>query len=144
MLKQKSNNEWNDSILILASVILLVLVGGGLVWLSGGRERGISQSQAPKILGKAILTIDFGDNTKRSFEGDIVEGETLFDVLTQAAKAGNFSYQVDEGNNLSAIESFSKNNKQSWQYYVNGKKVGETLNSIILQAGDEIVVKYAK
>lgn len=144
MLKQKNKNKWSDSVLILTSVILLVLVSGYLVWLSGKRDRSASQSQAPKILGKATLTIDFGNDSRRSFEGDIVEGETLSDALTQASKAGSFSYKVDEGDNLSAIESFTKNSKQSWQYYVNGKKVSENLKSITLQAGDEIVVKYAK
>ncbi|MDP2638862.1 MAG: DUF4430 domain-containing protein [Candidatus Azambacteria bacterium] len=143
MTKQKSKTgQLDDSTLIPAAALLLILVSGYIFWFSGEREQQLSQAQAPKILGKATLTIDFGDNSKRSFEGEIVDGETLFDALAQSSRAGDFSYELDENNNLSAIENFSGNNKKSWQYYLNGEKIGEKLNSVKLQANDEIVVKY--
>jgi hypothetical protein len=44
--------------------------------------------------------IDFGNGKKRSFEGNIVKGETPIDAFIQASKAGNVSYKFDEKSSL--------------------------------------------
>ncbi|MCX6813271.1 MAG: DUF4430 domain-containing protein [Candidatus Azambacteria bacterium] len=135
-------NKKNDYILMLAALLLLILSASTIFWFSGNRrDNNISQS-APKIIGKAILTIDFGDNRKRNFEGEIINGETLFDALSQASKAGNFSYQLDEKNNLAAIDSFARNKNKSWHWYLNDKKIDKPLGEIILKSGDEILLQY--
>lgn len=135
-------NKKNDFILMLAALLLLILSASAIFWFSGKRQdNNISQS-APKIIGKAVLTIDFGNDKKRAFEGEIINGETLFDALSQSSKAGNFSYQLDEKNNLAAIEDFIRNNNKSWHWYLNDKKIDKSLNEIILKSGDKILIKY--
>jgi len=127
---------------MLAALLLLILSASAIFWFSGNRrDNDISQS-APKILGKATLTTDFGNGSERIFEGDIVEGETLLDALNQASKAGNFSYQLDEKNNLAAIDSFIRNKNKSWHWYLNDKKIDKLLGEIILKSGDEILLQY--
>jgi TPP-dependent trihydroxycyclohexane-1,2-dione (THcHDO) dehydratase len=138
----KNMNKKNDYILMLAALLLLILSASAIFWFSGNRrDNDISQS-APKILGKATLTTDFGNGSERIFEGDIVEGETLLDALNQASKAGNFSYQLDEKNNLAAIDSFIRNKNKSWHWYLNDKKIDKLLGEIILKSGDEILLQY--
>ncbi len=135
-------NKKNDYILMLAALLLLILSANTIFWFSGNRrDNDISQS-APKILGKATLTTDFGNGSERIFEGNIVEGETLLDALNQASKAGNFSYQLDEENNLAAIGSFTRNKNKSWHWYLNDKKIDKPLGEIILKSGDEILLQY--
>ncbi len=97
---------------------------------------------SPIIIGQAALTTDFGNGSERIFEGNIVEGETLLDALNQASKAGNFSYQLDEENNLAAIGSFTRNKNKSWHWYLNDKKIDKPLGKIILKSGDEILLQY--
>ncbi len=122
--------------------MLLILSVGAIFWFSGKRQdNNISQS-TPKIIGRAALTIDFSDDNKRDFEGEIIEGETLFDVLNQTSKAGNFSYKLDEKNNLTAIDSFARNKNKSWHWYLNDKKIDKPLGEIILKSGDEILLQY--
>ena len=122
--------------------MLLILSAGTIFWFSGNRrDNNVSQS-VPKIIGKVVLTIDFGNGEKRAFEGDVVENETLLDALILTSKAGNFRYNLDERSNLAAIESFVKNSKKSWYWYLNGKKNSKSLNEIFLKADDNILIKY--
>jgi len=135
-------NKKNDYVLMVVAVLLLILSAGAIFWFSGKRQdNNISQS-AQKIIGRAALTIDFSDGNKRNFEGEIVENETLIDVLIQASKAGNFSYKLDGENNLAAVDSFTRNKNKSWHWYLNDKKNDKPLGEIILKSGDEILLQY--
>ncbi len=140
MLKIKKINK--DYILILGAVLLLILTASAIFWFSGDKQNNNISQSAPKIIGKAVLTVDFGDGKERNFEGEIIEGETLFDALIQASKAGNFSYKLDEKNNLAAIEDFIRNNNKSWHWYLNDNKIDKSPNEIILKSGDKILIKY--
>ncbi len=137
-------NKKNDYVLMLVALLLLILSAGAIFWFSGKRQNNNISQPTPKIIGRAALTIDFSDGNKRNFEGEIIEGETLFDALDQASKAGNFSYKLDEKNNLAAIEGFIKNNNKSWHWYLNDKKIDKPLGEIILKSSDKILIKYAQ
>ena len=140
-------NKKDDYILIAAAVLLLILIGSIATWFPSAKKQNgdiTMQSLEPKIIGKAVLAIDFGDDRKRNFEGEIINGETLFDALNQASKAGNFSYQLDEKNNLAAIDSFTRNKNKSWHWYLNDEKIDKPLGEIILKSGDKILIKYAQ
>jgi len=138
----KNMNKKSDYVLMLTALLLLILSAGAIFWFSGNRrDNDISQS-TPKIIGRAALTIDFSDGNKRNFEGEIIEGETLFDALNQTSKAGNFSCKLDEEDNLAAIDSFTRNKNKSWYWYLNDKKIDKPLGEIILKSGDEILIKY--
>lgn len=142
---KKNMNRKDDYILMLLALLLLILSAGAIFWFSSSRrDSGISHSSTPKIIGKAVLTVDFGDNKERNFEGEIIEGETLFEALNQASKAGNFSYQLDKKNNLAAVDRLTRNKNKSWHWYLNGKKVDKPFGEIILKSGDKILIKYAK
>ncbi|MCX6813818.1 MAG: DUF4430 domain-containing protein [Candidatus Azambacteria bacterium] len=137
-------NKKDDYVLMLFALLLLILSASVIFWFSGNKQdNNISQS-APKIIGQAELTVDFGNGQKRVFEGEIIDGETLLDALNQASKAGNFSYKLDEKNNLAVIEDFIRNNNKSWHWYLNDKKIDKSLNEIILKSGDKILIKYAQ
>jgi len=140
-------NKKDDYILIAAAVLLLILIGSIATWFPSAKKQNgdiTTQFLEPKIIGKAVLAIDFGDDRKRNFEGEIINGETLFDALNQASKAGNFSYQLDEKNNLAAIDSFTRDKNKSWHWYLNDEKIDKPLGEIILKSGDKILIKYAQ
>ena len=140
-------NKKDDYILIAAAVLLLILIGSITTWFPSAKKQNgdiATQSLEPKIIGRAALAIDFSNGNKRNFEGEIVENETLIDVLNQTSKAGNFSYQLDEKNNLAAIDSFTRNKNKSWHWYLNDKEIDKPLGEIILKSGDKIIIKYAQ
>lgn len=135
----------DDSTLIVVAVLLLILSGAVIFWSSAVKDQNRSdaaQVLMSEVIGKATLTIDFGSNRKRAFEGDIVENETFIDILNQASKAGNFSYKLDEKSRLIAVESFFKNDKKFWQNYVNSQKIDKPLSEVIIKGGDDILIKY--
>lgn len=139
----KNMNKKNDYVLMLAALLLLVLSAGVIFWFSGNRrDNNISQSLTSKIIGRAVLTVDFSDGKERNFEGEIIEGETLLDALSQASKAGNFSYKLDEKNNLAAVDNFTRSKNKSWYWYLNDKNIDKSLGEIILKSGDEILLQY--
>lgn len=134
----------NDRILIFGAILLLILSGGLVFWYSVRKHAGsrVLPVLALKIIGKANLTIDFGDGRIRVFEGDIIENENIFDVLSQAAKAGKFSYKLDENSNLASIEKLLGNNKKNWHWSVNGIKINKPIGEVIVKPGDKILIKY--
>jgi hypothetical protein len=134
----------DDYVLMFSALLLLVISSFVILYFPGAKKPETNLTQTPKIIGKAELVINFGDGKERNFEGEIIEGETLFDALDQASKAGNFSYKLDEKNNLAAIEDFIKNNNKSWHWYLNDKKINKPLGEIILKSSDKILIKYAQ
>jgi len=138
-------NKKDDYILMIVAVLLLILIGSIATWFPSAKKQNgdiTTQSLEPKIIGRAALTIDFSDGNKRNFEGEIIEGETLFDALNQTSKAGNFSYKLDEEDNLAAIDSFTRDKNKSWHWYLNDEKIDKPLGEIILKSGDEILLQY--
>lgn len=136
----KQNKQKNDRILIFTTILFLILSGILVFWSSSFESR--PRTQSPQIIGKAVLTIDFGNDKKRAFEGDIIENETLIIALIQASRAGNFSYKLDDKNNLAAIENYASDKNKSWRWYLNDKKIDKPLNEIIAKDGDNILIKY--
>ena len=130
----KIMNKKEEIILMITALLLAALVGG-LAFLYSGEEK-------QNIIGKAELMIDFGDGNKRAFEGEIVENETPVDALNQASKIGNFSYKIDEKNNLSAINNFTGDKDKTWQWYLNDKKMDSLIDGVVLKSNDKILVKY--
>lgn len=132
----------NDKVLMFSTALILI-ISGLVIWRFSYVEKYEDyQNQAPGIIGKATLIIDFGGGKKRAFEGEIVENETIVDILNQASKAGNFSYKLDEKSRLVAVESFLKDDEKFWQGYVNNQKIDKPLNEIIIKNGDDILIKY--
>jgi len=135
-----SQTKKNDSILILSAVLLLILSGLLVFLFSPGQY--LSLSSAPKIIGGASLTIDFGNGEKRAFEGGIIKNETLIDVLNQAARAGDFSYKLNEESDLASIGGLVGGGKKSWHWYLNEKKINRQPGEITVKPNDRILIKY--
>ena len=136
------NNIKDDYILIVVAILLLILSGFLFFWFSPGQS--LPLSPAPRIIGESSLTIDFGNGEKRVFKGKVVENENLLNVLSQAAKAGNLRFKLNEENNVDAIETFAADKSKMWQWSVNGKKIEKQFYEIIVKPNDEIFVKYGQ
>lgn len=132
--------------LIFSAIALLIMVAFAVFSFSSNKlgDKLVVAPETPKIIGRAVLTIDFGNGTKRAFEGDVVENETLLDALTLTSKAGNFRYELDKKMNLAAIETFTATNGKKWQLRINDKKIDKPLSEVILKDGDNILIKYTK
>ena len=142
-----NENQKKELILISISVLLLAMIGFIVFKFSPQASRFLNP--LPQVIGKSVLTIDFGNDKKRAFSGDIVENEDLIDVLYQASKAGNFSYKINENSEVILIEDISlgdksslKNNNKSWQWYLNNEKLVESPGKVNPRDGDIILIRY--
>lgn len=142
-----NESQKKELLLISISVLLLVLIGFIVFKFSPGVSRFLNPS--PQVIGKSTLTINFGNDKKRAFSGDVVLNENLLDVLTQASMAGNFSYKLNEKSEVVSVEGIPledknslKNNNKYWQWYLNNEKIVESPGKINPRNGDSILLKY--
>jgi len=124
----------NMSKLYLTILIIVILVGIGLIFYFFG------PLGKPKIgSNEAALIINYGE-TKRAFIGEVIEGMTISDALLVSAKAGNFDFDAEEGI-LKRVGQFEQNEKK-WNAYLNGTKIGDSLDKIFIKAKDKIELKF--
>lgn len=132
----------NDDVLMFPALLILV-ISSFIVWdFFYINKYENNSSKAPEIIGKATLTIYSGGSEKRSFEGEIIENETLADILKQASEAGNFSYILDRKSNVIAVNDLKNSGKKSWRLYINDKKINELPGRIIIKNNDNVFIKY--
>lgn len=142
--KKKQNS---DRILILSAILLLTLSINVIFWSSVAKNQNninVSRVLPIKIIGNAKLTVDFGNGDKRVFEGSIIKNETLIDVLNQAARAGDFSYKLNKESGVASIGKLAGDGKKSWYWYINGKKVNQSIGEITVKSNDSVLIKYER
>ncbi|HDO19251.1 MAG TPA: DUF4430 domain-containing protein [Thermoplasmatales archaeon] len=104
----------------ISAIVLLILVVGVLQFMGGQ----ISDETLPIT---ASVFIDFGNGTSLSFTNITTCNATVFGLLLEAAKMGNFSvkytyygeYDSMFVDSIAGVEN-GKDNRW-WQYYVNGE-----------------------
>ncbi len=118
----RKKNKKGDYFLIIAAVLLMVVSAAAIFYFSSKEAPSAALAPKMEITGRITLTIDFGGK-QLGVEGDVIKGETLFDVLSQTAKTGNFRFKLDKKNNIAAIETFAAGEEKSWYWYLNGKRI---------------------
>ena len=75
-----------------------------------------------------------------------VMGHSLIGALAEAAKIGEFSYQVKQaaqGLIVVSIGDYREDNSSgSWWYEVNGQRVRKDVDEVMVQEGDTILLYY--
>ncbi len=88
------------------------------------------------------LSIDFGENRQRFFEGPFAPNLTLYDVIRQSSVAGNFAvfYQElpDSSIIVSSIDNSYKETRGRWVFLLNNKEIQKPINKQFLAPGDII------
>lgn len=130
---------------ILAVVLLIALA---LMWYAERgfyRDSGMFTDQVggavPKN-GYAWIEVDFGDGTKRLFEGDVDGGSYSLDaVLGSAAQEGGFTVTIRDGvvHELAGVG----NAGGVWLVYRNGQKLNEkSIGQLTVGGGDRYTFRY--
>jgi len=65
---------------------------------------------------------------------------TISDFLLVSARAGNFDFNYENGI-LKRIAEFEQNGKK-WNTYLNGVKIEEPLDKVLIKARDKIELKF--
>lgn len=102
-------------------------------------------SFAPSVVSQprtARLTIDFGDGTKRAFEGQVAGGMTIISALRVSQAAGQFEAVTDNRGQVIDIAGVKNGNKKRWEVYRNGDAVAELPGHVEIRPGDKLVFRY--
>lgn len=137
----RKKKKSNDFILIFSAVALLALSAAAILFFATQKPPAVVTDADMEIIGKITFTIDFNNGKKRVFEGAVVAGESLADILSQSAKAGDFSFKLDGKANVAAIGTLAARGGRFWRWYQNGERVANP-QKVSLKAGDLILLKY--
>lgn len=98
----------------------------------------------PSIAGfhTARLTIDFGNGSRRAFEGESRAGMTILSALRLAGEAGRFSIVTDARGQIVAVAGVKSGARNQWRAYRNGAAVADLPGHTEIRAGDRIVLRY--
>ena len=95
---------------------------------------------------KAVLVIDFGDGTRRTFSGKVVHNTTALDFLKQGAGQLKISVGTKDYDFGTLVESIGlrKNgdNNSYWIYYINNKSPDVGADQQIVHAGDNVEFRF--
>lgn len=90
----------------------------------------------------ARITIDFGNGTRRAFEGPLEEGMTILSALRSAEEAGQFTVRTDTVGNITAIAGVRNAGGKRWRSYQNGTALADLPGHTSIRAGDRILLAY--
>ncbi len=127
--------------------VVLLVISGTLVFFF---KFDLPASQT----GQSSLVLDFGGNTSRKFQGQVVPNMTILEALNSASVSGNFDFRysidkngvlqiakIDDAINLVGLPAQAGGS--TWHFYLNGQSIntGE-INNIKIKEGDSIEAKY--
>lgn len=133
-------NYWLCVALLVISGVLVFFLKFNLPASPAGWQ--ISQKD------QSSLVLDFGKNTSRKFQGQVVPNMTVLEALYSASASGHFDfrYSIDKNGVLQIAKIGDATNLaggSNWHFYLNGQPVntGE-INNIKIKVGDLIKAKY--
>ena len=157
--------------IILLAVALLAVIAGGVFWY-WYQEIGIpmekekqealqKQNQLPQEsidISKAfvipdpknaLLLITFASDDLGTFEAEVKDGMTAFDLLKQGVKALGLDFQSKDYGEMGVLVEKIGDKKNGddgkyWMYYINGALAQVAANKQELKAGDKVEFKFEK
>lgn len=91
---------------------------------------------------RAWIELDFG-NKKRTFEGVVGNSKVRLNLaLKSAAQEGGFSLKTKDGKLMEVANIGQRQGR--WKVYKNGEETKESLNTLLIAAGDRYSFKLAR
>ncbi|OHA08384.1 MAG: hypothetical protein A3B37_01620 [Candidatus Sungbacteria bacterium RIFCSPLOWO2_01_FULL_59_16] len=109
-------------------------------------DRYISGLTAPIPRSKPArptrLTIDFGNGTKRAFEGEAQVGMTALSALRASQEAGTFGVRTDDRGRVLEIAGIAAGGGREWRILLNGSPIQDLPGHVEIKPGDKILFRY--
>src|SRR3989344_900559 len=91
-------------------------------------------------LRSARLTIDFGNGTKRAFEGESGTDMTILSALRLSGEAGGFESMTDARGQIVSVAGVRNSGGKRWRVYRNGTVAADLPGHIDVEPGDRITL----
>ena len=129
--------------LIIVAVIIAALVGLQIYSLSLSPKQN---QQDIADVGNARLVLDWGNGSRRMFEGNTIAGMSIWHALIQSAKAGNFEVDYEGDDGTIKVEKIAGVGEPEgkWFFLLNGQEVNpQEIALEPIKEGDVIEIKLA-
>ena len=132
---------------IIALALILSISYGTLRDISAAPKRAGAVSGAPA--SAARLRIDYRNGTMTNVsDAPVVDGETMRSFLERTRAARGISSEIENYGDLGVfvIEMGGRRNGaggRTWQYWVNSRRMGVSIDRYRVQPGDTIEWKFA-
>lgn len=134
-------------ILGLLIVAALVLCGAGCQWFAKPEAEKTSLVEE-KIEQKATVVLDDGTGKPQSFDLEVKEETTAFDLLKEAIEQAGLKLDYSESDFGVMINSIGDKvggqDGKYWLYYVNGGMAPVSADKQKIKAGDKVEFKFEK
>ena len=144
-LKKKSASliVFSKNVFRLSNVLQVVFLGILLAVLFGLATFKLMNVQRQE----ATLLIAFDDESQRMFQGEVVEGMTVFQALVASSRAGQikFKYSLDSKSSvvIEELNGYTKTQDKKLVFYLNNSRVNtRNINSTYIKGGDKIEIRY--
>ncbi len=132
--------KWTNWLILILVVwivsILFYFLGFQFPIKKPPASTNLSESQAARLI------LDFGNGQQRWFEGEVIDGMTMYDALSASALAGNLKLQVSPAGQLAAVDNLiSNSNVKQWNCYLGNQKITNIKQQKVKQ-GEETVCRY--
>jgi len=137
-------------ILGLLIVATFVLLGAGCQWFAKPEEE-VSEVTTPqvaeeKVEEKATLVIDDGTGSPQTFELEVKEGTTAFDLLKEATDQAGITLDYSESDFGVMIDAMGdkKGGQEDkyWLFYVNGEMAPVAADKQEVKVGDKVEFRF--
>lgn len=138
------------NIYIIIAVVAIIFIAVWLVVYTDLGRTGVKKTNViQKITGEeAVLVIDNGEGSPKTFTAEFKEGMTAFDLLKEETEKLSLALKTKKYDIGIFIEAIGdKENGQEgkyWLYYVNGKLVDISADKQKVEPGDHVEFKFEK
>jgi len=98
--------------------------------------------------GQSYVSVSFGDNLTRKFEGEVSRDMTILGAVYAASLTGDFEfrYSIDKNGEVHIAkigDTINSPDMPNWLFYLNGKLVRSgDIDQVKIRAGDLIEARY--
>jgi len=132
----------------LVIVVLGIIGAGAVIALNNRTSRLIPPAEETNVKEQAVLAVDDGKGSPKTFDVEFTQGDSAFNVLEDAFKKLNIALETKNYDIGVLIESIggTKNgeNGKYWMYYINGKLADIAADKYKINSGDKIEFKFEK
>jgi len=130
-------------------IVVLAIIGAGAVMALNNRTgRLVSPVAETNVKKQAVLVVDDGKGSPKTFNVEFNQGDSAFNVLKNALEKSNVVLETKNYDIGVLIESIGgiKNgeNEKYWMYYINEKLANIAADKYKINLGDKIEFKFEK
>lgn len=89
-----------------------------------------------------LVTVNFGNGTKRAFKGEGAEGMSAYSALAASGSVGHFAVRTDTSGHVVEIGDVMAREGRTWKLYINGIIANDVPGNIDIAGGDKIEFRY--